>query len=102
MLASAKMAPTDQALVDIAELYSLLADGTRLKILFALLETELCVCALCELLSMEQSAVSHQLRKLKNANLVKSRHEGRYVVYSLADEHVRSLLMMSYKHLTEG
>ena len=93
--------PGDALLCDLADLYKLFADSTRIKILYALVESELCVCAICELLAMEQSAISHQLKKLRLANLVKCRREGKTVLYSLADEHVRSLISLGFEHLTE-
>lgn len=93
--------PSDAVLCDLADLYKLFSDSTRLKILFALLNTELCVCAICELLNMEQSAISHQLKKLRNANLVKCCREGKLVHYSLADEHVGQLLRICLAHFME-
>ena len=93
--------PNDALLCDLADLYKLFADSTRIKILFALLESELCVCAICELLSMEQSAISHQLKKLREANLIKSRRDGKTMLYSLADEHVKQLISLGFEHLTE-
>ena len=93
--------PNDKTLCDLADLYKLFGDTTRIKILFALFESEICVCAICELLNMEQSAISHQLKKLKLANLVKSRREGKTVLYSLADDHVRNLIAYGYEHITE-
>ncbi|MBE6984845.1 MAG: helix-turn-helix transcriptional regulator [Ruminococcaceae bacterium] len=94
--------PSDAQLCDLADLYKLFADSTRVKILFSLLQEELCVCAICELLNMEQSAISHQLKKLRLANMVKSRREGKTVLYSLADSHVRSIIALGFEHLTEG
>lgn len=96
-----ELMPDETILSDLAQLYKLFADGTRIKILYALFETELCVCAISEFLNMEQSAISHQLKKLKNANLVKDRREGKTVYYSLADAHVRSLIALGFEHLTE-
>ena len=72
-----------------------------MKILFALLESEMCVCAIAELLSMNQSAISHQLKVLKNANLVGNRREGKTIYYFLADDHVRKIIEQGYEHLTE-
>ena len=93
--------PNDRLLCELADLYKLFADSTRVKILFTLLNRELCVCAICELLNMEQSAISHQLKKLREGNLVKSRREGKTMLYSLADEHVRQLITLCFEHLTE-
>ncbi len=93
--------PTDNQLSDLADLFKLFGDTTRIKILFSLFESELCVCAISELLCMEQSAISHQLKKLKAANLVASRRQGKTVFYSLADDHVRTLVAMGFEHLTE-
>lgn len=94
--------PCDETLCDLADLYKLFGDTTRMKILFALFESELCVCAIAELLGMEQSAISHQLKKLKNANLVQSRREGKSVIYFLADDHVRNLVKVGFEHITEN
>lgn len=97
----ADMLPNDTLLCDLADLYKLFADSTRVKILYALLEEELCVCAICELLNMEQSAISHQLKKLREANLITSRREGKSMYYSLADDHVKQLILLGFEHLTE-
>ena len=83
--------PDEEMLYDLAELYKVFGDSTRIKILYALFESELCVCDIARVLSMTQSAISHQLRILKQNRLVKSRREGKSVFYSLADEHVRVL-----------
>lgn len=93
--------PNDSLLCDLGDLFKLFGDTTRIKILYALLESELCVCAICELLGMEQSAISHQLRILKNANLVTSKRSGKMSIYSLADEHVREIIELGFEHLTE-
>ena len=93
--------PTDKALSDLSDLFKIFGDTTRMKILFALFESELCVCAIAELVGMEQSAVSHQLKKLKTAHLVTSRREGKTVLYSLADDHVRGLVELGFAHLME-
>ena len=73
----------------------------QMKILFSLLENELCVCAIAELLGMEQSAISHQLKKLRQANLVSFRREGKTKYYFLADEHVKTVISVGFNHLTE-
>lgn len=96
-----KELPNDSLLCDLGDLFKLFGDTTRIKILYALLESELCVCAICELLGMEQSAISHQLRILKNANLVTSKRSGKMSIYSLADEHVREIIELGFEHLTE-
>ena len=76
-------------------------DTTRIKILYVLLESELCVCDIAKLLQMTQSAVSHQLRILKDAKLVRFRREGKTVFYSLDDEHVRAILSLGMEHISE-
>ena len=93
--------PTDELLADLADLYRLFADSTRVKILFSLFESEMCVCAIAELLHMTQSAISHQLRILKDANLVANRREGKTIYYFLADDHVRSIILQGFEHLLE-
>ena len=93
--------PSDALLSDLSDLFKVFGDTTRMKILFALFESELCVCAISELIGMEQSAVSHQLKKLKTAKLVSSRREGKTVIYSLADDHVSGLVELGFAHLTE-
>ena len=93
--------PADKLLIDLSDLFKLFGDTTRIKILFALFESELCVCAIAELLGMEQSAISHQLKKLKAANLVRGRRAGKTIYYSLADDHVRSLVSVGFEHLME-
>lgn len=93
--------PDDSTLFDLADLFKIFGDTTRIKILYALFESELCVCALAELLDVSQSAVSHQLRILKDAELVTRRREGKTIYYSLADEHVRAIIEMGFEHLTE-
>lgn len=85
----------------LAELFKIFGDETRIRILYALFEAEVCVCDLAKLLGMTQSAVSHQLRILKQARLIKSRRDGKTVFYSLADEHVRTLLSQGTEHLQE-
>ena len=93
--------PGDTQLEALAELFKSFGDRTRMKILFALFECDLCVCAISELLSMEQSAISHQLKKLKEAKLVDSRREGKTMIYFLADDHVKTIVSMGFAHLTE-
>ena len=93
--------PEEEILYDLAELFKIFGDSTRIKILYALFEAELCVCDIARLLSMTQSAISHQLRLLKAAKLVKFRREGKAVFYALADDHVRTILGTGMEHLTE-
>ena len=91
----------DKTILKIANTSKILGDSTRVKILFALSQKELCVCDLTSLLGMTQSAISHQLRLLRNTNLVKFRKEGKIVYYSLADEHVIKLIKIGVEHAKE-
>ena len=93
--------PSDDESERLAELFKNFGDATRIRILYALYEEEICVNDLSELLNMSQSAISHQLRILKQSRLIKSRRDGRLVYYSLADEHVRNLLSVGMEHVTE-
>ena len=93
--------PTDELLCDLADLFKLFGDTTRIKILYALLESEMCVCAIADLLGMTQSAISHQLRILKDANLVGNRREGKTIYYFLSDDHVRTIIAQGFDHLIE-
>ena len=93
--------PPDELLYDLAELFKIFGDSTRIKILYALLERELCVCDIAKLMDVTQSAVSHQLRVLKSSKLVKFRREGKTVYYSLADEHVIRILSQGMEHIEE-
>lgn len=93
--------PDEEELYDLAEFFKIFADSTRIRILFVLFETPLCVCDLAEALGMKQPAISYQLRILKQARLVKSRREGRTVYYSLSDDHVRGIIAMGREHLEE-
>ena len=93
--------PAEELLCDLSDLFKVFGDTTRMRILYSLFESELCVCAITELLGMTQSAISHQLRALKNARLVKSRRDGKTVFYSLADEHVKTILDQGIEHVTE-
>ena len=86
---------------DLAELFKVFGDPTRIRILFILFETEVCVCDLAKALNMTQSAVSHQLRILKQSRLVKNRREGKSVFYSLADNHVRTIIAQGREHILE-
>ena len=93
--------PDDNILYDMAETFKICADPSRIKILFALFKEDLCVNDLKNLLGMTQSAVSHQLRVLKQARLVKSRRDGKLMIYSLDDAHVKSLFAQVFEHVTE-
>ena len=93
--------PADEKLYDLAELFKVFGDSTRIKILYALFEAELCVCDIAQLLGLTQSAVSHQLRVLKAGRLVKPRKDGKTVFYSLADDHVRTLIAQGMEHVEE-
>ncbi len=94
--------PPEENLYDLAELFKMFGDSTRVKILYALLESELCVCDIARLLNVSQSAVSHQLRVLKGGKLVKFRREGKTLFYSLADDHVVGILSQGMEHILEG
>ena len=93
--------PDDDLLLDLADCFKLFSDSTRLKILYALMEAEMCVCDISVLLGMTKSSVSHQLRVLKQSNLVKYRKAGRVIYYSLADDHVRTICKMGMEHVCE-
>lgn len=93
--------PAEEELYDLAELFKVFGDSTRIRILFVLFEAEVCVCDLAEALHMTQSAISHQLKILKNSKLVKSRREGKSVFYSLADGHVRTIIAQGREHIEE-
>ena len=93
--------PDDDILCDLAELYRVFGDSTRIRILYALFESEMCVCAIAELLGMTQSAISHQLKILKDANLVANRREGKTIYYFLSDDHVRTIISKGFEHLIE-
>lgn len=88
--------------IDLGSLFKLFGDGTRLQILFALDKHEMCVCDIAALLGLTKSAVSHQLKALRLANLVKYRREAQTVYYSLADSHVKAIMDIGLEHLTEG
>ena len=93
--------PEEEELYDLAELFKVVGDSTRIRILFVLFEAEVCVCDLAETLHMTQSAISHQLRILKQSKLVKSRREGKSVFYSLTDGHVRTIIAQGREHIEE-
>ena len=93
--------PEETELYDLAELFKVFGDSTRIRILFVLFEAEVCVCDLAKALNMTQSAISHQLRILKQNKLVKSRREGKSIFYSLADGHVRTIINQGREHIEE-
>ena len=93
--------PDEESLYDLAELFKVFGDSTRIRILYALFESEMCVCDIAQILNMTQSAISHQLRVLKQARLVRNRREGKQIYYFLADDHVRTILGQGMDHVTE-
>lgn len=93
--------PGEEELFDLSELFKIFGDSTRIRILYVLFESEMCVCDIAQLLGMTQSAISHQLQVLKKSKLVKYRREGKTVFYSLADGHVRTILDQGMEHVTE-
>lgn len=93
--------PCEEEFYDLSELFKMLGDSTRVKILYALTQGEMCVCDIVELLDVTQSAVSHQLRLLKQARLVKYRREGKSAIYSISDDHVYTILSMGMEHISE-
>lgn len=93
--------PDEDCLYDLTELFRVFGDSTRIRILYVLFASEMCVCDIAALLGLSQSAISHQLRALKNARLVKSRREGKTVFYSLADDHVKTIIDQGLEHVTE-
>ena len=94
--------PEETELYDLAELFKVFGDSTRIRILFVLFEAEVCVCDLAQALQMTQSAISHQLKILKQNKLVKSRREGKSIFYSLADDHVRTIIAQGCDHIEEN
>lgn len=93
--------PIESELYDLADLFKVFGDSTRIKILYVLYENEMCVYDIAKLLNMTQSAISHQLRVLKQNRLVKYRKEGKTVLYTLADEHVFTILSQGIEHVEE-
>lgn len=93
--------PDEDQLYDLAEVFKVFGDSTRIKILYVLFEAELCVCDIAQLLNMTQSAISHQLRILKQNRLVKNRRDGKSVFYSLADGHVKTIISQGMEHIQE-
>ncbi len=96
-----KQIPDEDLLYDVAELFKVFGDSTRIRILSALLTDELCVCDICSLLNMTKSAVSHQLRILRQTKLVKNRRSGKEIYYSLDDDHVASIINLALEHAKE-
>ncbi len=93
--------PEEEKLYDLAELFKVFGDSTRIRILFVLFESEVCVCDMAQVLNMTPSAISHQLSFLKRSKLIKSRREGKSVFYSLADDHVRTIISQGMEHVEE-
>ncbi len=93
--------PNEDVLFDLSELFKVFGDSTRIRILYCLFASEMCVCDIATLLNMTQSAISHQLSVLKKSKLVKSRRDGKTVFYALADSHVRTMLDQGIEHVTE-
>lgn len=96
-----KKMPDEEELYNLSDFFKVLGDSTRAKIMWALDESEMCVCDIAVLLNMTKSAISHQLRSLKQANLVKYRKEGKIVFYSLADDHVKDIFEKGLEHIRE-
>ncbi len=94
--------PGEDKLTELSDLFKLFGDKTRIKILYSLFESEMCVCAISELLDMSQSAISHQLKVLRDGNLITNRRDGKTIYYRLADDHVRTIIGQGYEHITEG
>jgi ArsR family transcriptional regulator, lead/cadmium/zinc/bismuth-responsive transcriptional repressor len=97
----ADVMPNDGTLFDLSELFKLFGDSTRIRILYCLFASQMCVCDIATLLGMSQSAISHQLALLKRSKLVSARRDGKTVFYSLADDHVRTILGQGIEHVTE-
>ncbi len=96
-----KSMPDEEKLYDLADFFKMFSDSTRIKILWALDQEEMCVCDLAVLLNMTKSAISHQLKNLRQEKLVKYRKEGKTVIYSLDDEHVKNILEIGLEHIEE-
>lgn len=96
-----KVMPDEQQLVDLSEFFKIFGDSTRIKILYVLSQSEMCVCDIATLLQMGQSAISHQLRILKQMRLVKFRRDGKTVFYSLSDDHIQTILAQGMEHINE-
>ena len=93
--------PEENKMQDLAELFKVFGDTTRIRILFVLFESEMCVCDMAETLNMTQSAISHQLRLLKSSGLIRARRQGKSVFYSLADDHVSTIMKQGWEHILE-
>ena len=93
--------PDEESLYDLAELFKVFGDTTRIRILYVLFEAEMCVCDIAKLLGMTQSAISHQLRVLKQARLVNARRDGKTIYYSLCDDHVQRIFYCAMEHVME-
>ena len=93
--------PEEELLYDLGDFFKILGDSTRIKILSALFQSEMCVCDIAALLGMTQSAISHQLRVLKQGRLVKHRKEGKVVYYSLDDDHIKHIVDQGLTHISE-
>ena len=93
--------PSEELLYDLADLFKIFGDSTRLKILYVLMQSEMCVCDIAQLLNASQSAISHQLRVLKQMQLVKNRRDGKTIFYSLTDGHISSILSIGLEHIKE-
>ena len=96
-----KKMPSEETLYDLAEFFKVFGDSTRIRILYALHENELCVCDIAVILNMTKSAVSHQLKYLRQMDIVKNRRSGKEVFYTLADDHVKQIFAISQKHMGE-
>lgn len=96
-----KEMPVEDKLYDLADFFKIFADSTRIKMLYVLMGSEMCVCDLAQILGMTQSAISHQLRTLKQSNLVRNRREGKTIFYSLADSHIETILSQGLDHIEE-
>ena len=96
-----KRMPDDDLIIDMSDLFTIFGDGTRLRILLALEEEEMCVEGISKTVDMSLSAVSHQLKILRTAKLIKSRREGKAMIYSLADDHVKTIIAMGKEHIEE-
>lgn len=97
----AKKMPDEEEFQNLADFFKVFGDSTRIKILYVLLQTEMCVCDIAEVLGMTQSAISHQLRVLRQMNLVRTRREGKTVFYSLSDGHISTILSQGVEHIEE-
>ena len=96
-----KAEPNEEEIIEMADVFKLFSDSTRLRIICSILNNELCVCDLCELLNLSQSNVSHQLQLLRGSKLVKYRKEGKQVFYSLKDEHIENIIKIALAHMRE-